>query len=142
MNTTTATAAYRSNILGATGLPKAFLAGMFRRDGLFGRESSLSPDEQAVLQSRLPAIRGLAAPAGVKQFTPRLSVLADLADALISGADASEEQTRAGRAGFDADAVGEVRTVIENVFAVFGPFPAKAGTVPGNGSNQPLAVAA
>lgn len=139
---TTSTTAYRSNILGATGLPKTILAAMFRRDGLFGRDSSLARDEQAVLQSRLPAIRGLAAPAAIKPFMPRLSVLADLADALIGGADASSERERAVRAGLDADAVQEVQTVIGNVFAVFGPFPAKAQTVPGNGSNQVLAAAA
>lgn len=117
--------AYRSNILGATGLPRAILARMFLRDGLFGRDSSLSRDEQSILQSRLPAIRGLAAPAPVKQLTPRLAVLADLADALIGGMEASAQQARALRAGYDAQAVQEVETVIGNVFTVFGPFPAR-----------------
>jgi hypothetical protein len=140
MNTTNSStiSQTRSNILGATGLSKAILAGMFRRDGLFGRDSSLSRDEQSVLQSRLPAVRGLQAPAAVKAQTPRLALLAELADSLVRGADASVLQARALRAGFAADAVSEVETVIGNVFAVFGPFPANSR----DASPAKLAVAA
>jgi hypothetical protein len=142
MNTTNSStlnqAGYRSNILGATGLPKAVLAGMFRRDGLFGRDSSLSGEEQSVLQSRLPAVRGLKALAAIRPLTPRLAVLADLADALVRGADASAQQARALRAGFGAHAVLEVETVVGNVFAVFGPFAAQTRAA----SSGSLAVAA
>jgi hypothetical protein len=129
MNTTNSSntqAGYRSNILGATGLPKAFLADMFRRDGLFGRDSSLSRDEQAVLQSRLPAVRGLKVSAQVKPLTPSLAVLAELADSLVRGADTSAQQARALRAGFAEDVISEVVTVVGNVFAVFGPFAANS----------------
>jgi len=140
MNTSTSSTTRRgSNILGATGLPRAVLAAMFQRDGLFGRDSSLSREEQAVLQSRLPAIRGLRAPAAVKTLTPRLAVLAELADTLVRGADASAQQARALRAGFERSAVWEVGTVIDNVFTVFGPFAVNTTQAPANGA---LAAAA
>lgn len=142
MNTITHSSAYRSNILGATGLPRAILAAMFLRDGLFGRDSDLSREEQAVLQSRLPAIRGLAAPAPVKPFTPRLSVLADLADALVRGDEASAEQARAVRVGFSAGAVSEIQTVVGSVVEVFGPFAEQSRTGQANQSKQALAAVA
>ena len=142
MNTTNSPSAnnagYRSNILGATGLPRAALADLFRRDGLFGRDSSLDREQQAVLQSRLPAIRGLAASTVVKTLTPCLALIAELADALVRGEDGAEQQARALRAGFDAAVLSEVGAVIGNVFAVFGPFAVKAQAAPAAG----LAVAA
>ncbi len=141
MNTTTHTS-YRSNILGATGLPRAVLATMFQTGGLFGRDSSLSRDEQAVLQSRLPAVRGLKALAVVKALTPRLAVLADLADALVRGGDVAAQQARAVRAGFDTAAVSEVETVVGNVFAVFGPFAANTLEVSGQNFSEQMAAAA
>ena len=141
MNTTTNNS-YRSNILGATGLPRAVLAYMFRTDGLFGRDSSLSRDEQAVLHSRLPAVRGLKAPAEVKALTPRLAVLADLADALVRGGDVAAQQARAVRAGFEAAAISEVETVIGNVHAVFGPFAANTVEMSVSNFSERVAAAA
>lgn len=110
-----------SNILGATGLPRAVLAAIFRRDGLFGRDSDLSPTEQAVLQSRLPAIDGLKAPAVPAALTPRLAALAAYTEALVAGRDATWSRAALAEAGVAAAAISEVATVVGNVFTVFRP---------------------
>ena len=113
----------RSNILGVTGLSRASLAAMFRRNGLFGRDSALSPAEQAVLQSRLPVIEGLPARVAPAFMTLRLTAFADYAESLVARRDAARAQARLERLGLSEAAITEVRTVIENVFVVFAPKP-------------------
>ena len=87
MNTRTPVNEVRSNILGVTGLSRAVLAGLFRSRGLFGRDSRLGDTEQAVVQSRLPAIEGIAALPVPALQSPRLKALADYTDALVAGRD-------------------------------------------------------
>uniref|UniRef100_UPI0025FD1D80 hypothetical protein n=1 Tax=uncultured Nevskia sp. TaxID=228950 RepID=UPI0025FD1D80 len=82
----------RSNILAVTGLPRPLLAAMFRRAGLFGRDSVLTVVEQAVVQSRLPAVPSLAVPSAPSILGTRLKLLADYVDALVAERDASAEQ--------------------------------------------------
>ena len=119
---TRATAGADSNILGATGLPRAVLAAMFRRDGLFGRDSALSYSEQAVLQSRLPRITGLKPLVAPAVLNARLQALAAYTDALVEGRDAGAERSRLVREGLKASAIDEVAIVVANVRVVFGAF--------------------
>jgi hypothetical protein len=120
---------YQSNILGATGLSRAALAGMFRSNGLFGSDSSLAATEQALLLSRLPPIAGLRAPAILPKGNPRLEALSGLADALIAGDESavSVKAIAAHSEGLSAPALSEIATVIESVRAVFG-FPPEHAT--------------
>lgn len=114
----------RTNILAVTGLPRPLLAAMFRRAGLFGRDSALTVVEQAVVQSRLPAVPSLAAPSAPSILGSRLKLLADYVDAVVAERDASAEQARLAREGYSAAAIGEAAITVDNVRTVFGPFAA------------------
>ncbi|MBA4283907.1 MAG: hypothetical protein C0434_00040 [Xanthomonadaceae bacterium] len=111
----------RSSILGVTGLSRPVLAELFRRRGLFGRDSQLGHAEQAVVQSRLPAIDGIARlPVTVLQ-TPRLKALAAYVEALVAGGDAGAERSRLQREGLPSAAILEAAVTVDNVRTVFGP---------------------
>ncbi len=120
----------RTNIVAVTGLPRPLLAAMFRRAGLFGRDSALTVVEQAVVQSRLPAVPNLAAPSAPSILGPRLKLLADYVDAVVAERDASAEQARLAREGYSQAAIGEAAITVDNVRTVFGLFPVTAGAVP------------
>ncbi len=120
----------RSNILAVTGLPRPLLAAMFRRAGLFGRDSVLTVVEQAVVQSRLPAVPSLAVPSAPSILGTRLKLLADYVDALVAERDASAEQARLAREGYSEAAIGEAAVTVDNVRTVFGLFPVTASAVP------------
>ncbi len=112
----------RSNILGVTGLPRAVLADLFRSRGLFGRDSRLASAEQAVVQSRIPAIPGVPTlPVPVLQ-TPRLKALAEFTDALVAGRDAVTARERLLREGLSSAAMSEAAITVDNVRVVFGEF--------------------
>lgn len=119
----------RSNILGVTGLSRAVLADLFRRRGLFGRDSQLSHSEQAVVQSALPTIAGLAAPSAPKFLSPRLKALADYSAARVAGGDASAEYRRLVDHGLSGSAIREAAITIDNVRVVFGTTLAAAKPV-------------
>lgn len=110
-----------ANILGVTGLPRHTLAAMFRRDGLFGRDSALAPAEQAVVQATLSAIPGLKPRAIATGSAPHLAVLADYVSALAVGRAAIAERLRLEAAGLTSAAINEVATVVDNVLVVFQP---------------------
>ncbi len=140
MNTHTATNEVRSNIIGATGLSRAVLAEMFRRRGLFGRDSQLGNAEQAVVQSRLPKIAGIAALPVIALQTPRLKALADYVEALVAGRDATEARSRLVREGLSSVAILEAATTVDNVRVVFGAVatrPVTAKPVIANEAAQP-----
>lgn len=110
-----------SNILGATGLSRRALAAMFVRDGLFGRDSDLTPAEQAAVQAALPELAGLKRPAAVSSVTPRLRALADYVAALVQGRAAAGERSRLEASGMSSAAISEVATLVEDLLAVFQP---------------------
>ena len=120
----------RTNIVAVTGLPRPLLAAMFRRAGLFGRDSALTVVEQAVVQSRLPAVPNLAAPSAPSILGTRLKMLADYVDAVVAERDASAERARLAREGYSEAAIGEAAITVDNVRIVFGLFPVAAGAVP------------
>lgn len=136
MNTNIATTEVRSNILGATGLSRAVLAEMFRRRGLFGRDSQLGNTEQAVVQSLLPKIPGIAALPVIALQTPRLKALAAYTEALVAGRDAAAERSRLQREGLSSLAILEAAITVDNVRTVFGPIAVRTATT------QPADVAA
>ena len=113
-------------ILAVTGLSRRSLAAMFRRDGLYGRDSALSAIEQAVVQSRLPAIDGIASLPVTALQTPRLKALADYVEALVAGRDAGAERSRVIAAGLSSAAVLEAAVTVDNVRTVFGPIASRA----------------
>jgi len=121
----------RTNILAVTGLSRRSLAAMFRRDGLYGHDSALSTIEQAVVQSRLPAIEGLATPATPSILDGRLKRLADYVEALQAGRDAGIERQRLQAEGYAPAAIREAAVTVDNVRVVFGPVAAVAATQPG-----------
>lgn len=124
----------RSNILGVTGLPRAVLADLFRSRGLFGRDSQLASAEQAVVQSRIPAIPGVPTlPVPVLQ-TPRLKALAEFTDALVAGRDAATARERLLREGLSSAAMSEAAITVDNVRVVFGEFRIAAPAI------MPIAV--
>lgn len=114
----------RTNILGVTGLSRAVLADLFRRRGLFGRDSRLSDAEQAVIENRLPAIDGIARRPTIRLQTPALKALADVVDTLLAAGDATESRHRAQAAGLSSAALTEAAITVDNLRVVFGPFPA------------------
>lgn len=109
-----------SNILGATGLSRARLAELFRQQGLFGRESDLSPAEQALVQSRFGHIPGLRPRPASTLMTPRLRALAAYTDARIAQRALRAGEQALVEAGYSFAAISEVGRVIENVRTVFG----------------------
>lgn len=113
--------AFRSNIVGVTGLSRAALATLFRANGLFGADSELSAAEQAVVQGSLPRIAGLKARGSASRNTPRLAALGDYVEALVAGRSGIGERARAEAAGLSSRAAGEAATVVGDVFAVFEP---------------------
>lgn len=113
----------RSNILGVTGMPRHVLAAMFRRDGLFGRDSQLTPAEQAVVQAALPRIAGLKLLAIAGSKTPLLAALADYVSTLVVAGTAVRERRCLETAGLSEAAIHEVATVVDNVLVVFQPKP-------------------
>ena len=120
MNTLSQDQEVRSNVLGVTGLSRAVLAALFRSRGLFGRDSQLSSAEQAVVQSRLPAIDGIAALPVPALQSPRLKALADYTDARVAGREGSIERSRLLAAGLSSSAILEAAITVDNVRAVFG----------------------
>lgn len=125
MNTTASTFP-RSNLIGVTGLSRSVLAAMFRSDGLYGRDSALSANEQAVVQSRLPQIVGLKGPNAPAILGGRLQLLADYVDAVVAGRDSGAEQARLQAAGYSRRAISEAAITVDNVRTVFGAFPIAA----------------
>jgi len=124
MNTQNPISATRSSILGVTGLSRPVLAEMFRRRGLFGRDSQLGTVEQAVVQGRLPAIDGLAPLPVPALQTPRLKALAAYVEALVAGRDAGVERSRLLSEGLPSAAILEAAVTVDNVRTVFGPLVA------------------
>lgn len=124
-----------TSLRGATGLSRAALAAMYRHDGFFGRDSDLSAAEQAIVQSRLGPVPGIAPRPATTWLTPRLRVLAAYADALIAGDNGERQRAGLEARGFRPAAISEVRTVVEDVREIFGPL---AGATAG----EPLVIAA
>lgn len=122
----------RTNIVAVTGLSRRSLAAMFRRDGLYGRDSALSAIEQAVVQNRLPAIDGLATSAAPAILDGRLKRLADYVEALQAGRDAGIERQRLQAEGYSPAAIREAAITVDNVRIVFAPVAAAAAAQPGN----------
>lgn len=114
-----------SNVFGATGLSRSVLAAMFRSRGLFGRESDLTPAEQAVVQSRLPAIKGLPSRPTLAPLDARLLALSAFTDVAVrsGGRLAGRDQAQLVAAGFSSGAVSEVLRVVRDVRDVFGLVP-------------------
>lgn len=110
-----------SNIRGATGLSRATLAAMFRRDGLFGPDSALSPSEQAVVLACL-RIPGLTSSSVVPQTTARLEVLKHMTMFLLrsGGVASADVESRLASAGFDKSARRELWRVVKIAGDVFG----------------------
>lgn len=111
----------RANILGVTGMPRHVLAAMFRRDGLFGRDSQLTPAERAVVQAALPRIAGLKPLAIASSETPLLVALADYVSTLAVAGTAVSERRCLETAGLSEAAINEAATVVDNVLVVFQP---------------------
>lgn len=117
----------RTNIVAVTGLSRPVLATMFRRAGLFGRDSALTPVEQAVIQSRIPAVPSLRAPTAPSILGSRLKLLADYVDALVAGRDVDVERNRLAREAYSEAAIEEAAIVVDNVRTVFGEASNTAG---------------
>lgn len=120
MSTQTALPEARSTILGATGLPRAVIAALYRSRGLFGPDSQLSAAEQAVIRSRLPALPGIAAAAAPAFRSTRLKRLADYVDALIAGREGRAEREPLLAEGLSRAAAAEAALTVDNVRVVFG----------------------
>jgi hypothetical protein len=115
-----------SNILGATGLSKRTLAAYFRQTGLFGRDSSLSREQQAAVYSRLPAIEGLRVPVVNLQPTSQLRAIAELTESAVAEEDLAQARARARSQGVSDEVIAEICTVVANALLLFGPFSATA----------------
>lgn len=112
-----------SSILGATGLSRPQLAALFREQGLFGRESNLSPAEQALVQNRLGDIPGLRPRPATTWLTPRLRALAQYTDARIAQREPQSERAQLEAMGLSRAAIREVDRLVEDVRVVFGLRP-------------------
>lgn len=114
----------RSNIRGATGLSRRALAGVIAEVGLFGRDSALGQTDQAIVQSMIGPIPGVASvEQSVQQHSgQRCQVLAELTqDAIIGGGVASQATRVAARnIGLATSQINEIERVIAKVSAVFG----------------------
>jgi len=132
-----------STILGATGLSKRALAAYFRQAGLFGRDSSLSREQQAAVYSRLPAIEGLRVPVVNLQPTSQLRAVAELAESAVAGEDLTQARARTRSQGVTDEVIAEICTVVANALLVFGPFsPPAALPLPAVRTAAPLSAAA
>jgi hypothetical protein len=129
MNAQGKTSTPASTILGATGLSKQALAAYFRQAGLFGRDSSLSREQQAAVYSLLPPIEGLRVAIVNLQPTSQLRAVAELATSAVAGNDLAEAQARARSQGVTDEVIAEIGTVVADAVAVFGPF-APASSLP------------
>jgi len=111
-----------SSVLSATGLSRKALAELFRRDGLFGHESDLSPVEQAILQSRLGHIPGLKARPVLAPTDARLVALENFTDAVVQAGGVVDERDEAQlvAAGYSEAATSEVVRVVNLARDVFG----------------------
>lgn len=98
---------------------------MFRRDGLFGRDSDLSPAEQAVVQSQIGPVSGLRSRPVLAPIDARLQALTAYTRAVVAdqGATKPKEAQQLVAAGFSRAAVSEVGHVVRNVREVFGSQP-------------------
>ena len=139
MNTQTNTTT--STILGATGLSKGALAAYFLKAGVFGRDSSLSREQQAAVHSRLPAIEGLRVSMVNLQPTSQLRAIAELTESAVAGEDLTQAQARASSQGVADGVIAEIRSVVANALLVFGPFSAPA-VLPAVRTTVPLSAAA
>lgn len=110
-----------SNILGATGLSRATLAAMFRREGLFGPDSAFSTSEQAVVLACL-RIPGLPSASVMPETTARLEVLKHMTMFLLrsGGVASADVKSRLAAAGFDKSARRELWRVVKIAGDVFG----------------------
>lgn len=127
-----------NSVLSATGLPRRALAELFRRDGLFGSESDLAPVEQAIVQSRLGRIPGLASPPVLAPTDARLVALETFTDAAArNGGNASRaEQAQLEAAGYSAAQVSEVVRVVRIARDVFGPVRKAQAIAPARAANR------
>jgi len=114
-----------SGIRSATGLPRSAIASYYRSNGLFGRDSDLSVDEQRVIRRRLGPLPGVpevaAADRSRAPSAPRLQDVADYVDALIAGRDTLAERARLARSDVSPAAQSEIERTIQNVQDIFGP---------------------
>jgi hypothetical protein len=119
-----------SGVLSATGLSRTVLATLFRQNGLFGRESDLSPVEQAIVQSRLGPISGLPARPVLAPTDARLVALESFTDGLVrnGGRVTAADEAQLVAAGYAEAAVTEVVRVVRLARDVFGLVPARNDT--------------
>ncbi|MGB0956078.1 MAG: hypothetical protein ACPGZP_08760 [Panacagrimonas sp.] len=112
----------RSNILGVTGMSRRALADMFRHHGLFGRQSHLNQDQQAVVQAQIGPIPGLRRRPQVLTQAPALQALAAFTRALVSrnGEYEAIDQSALRSAGLRRQQISEVITTVQSVRDVFG----------------------
>lgn len=110
------------SVLSATGLGRKLLADMFRRDGLFGRDSDLSPVEQAIVQSRLGYIAGLRPRPVLAPADARLVALENFTDGLVNagGRVQAGDEAQLVAAGYSPAAASEVVRVVRLARDVFG----------------------
>ena len=130
-----------STILGATGLSKRALAAYFLQTGLFGRDSSLSREQQAAVYSRLPVIAGLRVPVVNLQPALQLRAVAELTTSAVAGEAVSKAQARASSQGVADEVIAEICTVVADALLVFGPFVPPAA-LPTMSAAAPLSAAA
>lgn len=125
------------SVLSATGLGRRALADLFRRDGLFGAESDLAPVEQAIVQSRLGRIPGLASRPVLAPTDARLVALENFTDAVVlSGTASRAERAQLEAAGYDAAQVSEVVRVVRIARDVFGPVRHSVAIEPARAANR------
>jgi hypothetical protein len=129
-----------STILGATGLSQRWLAAYFLQVGLFGRDSSLSREQQAAVYSRLPAIEGLHVPVVNLQPSSQLRAIAELAESVVAGEEPTQARARARIQGLADEVIAEICTVVANALLLFGPFSPRAAL--SKVRTAPLSVAA
>jgi hypothetical protein len=129
MSTQTAPSEVRSTILGVTGLSRPVIAALYRSRGLFGADSQLAAAEQAVVQSRLPALPGVAAGTPPAFRSSRLKRLADYVDARLAGRDGAAEREQLIAEGLSRAAILEAALTVDNVRVVFG-LPATVAAAP------------
>ncbi len=130
-----------SSVLSATGLSRKVLAALFRQDGLFGHESDLSPVEQAIVQSRLGYIPGLAARPVLAPTDARLVALENFTEGLVNagGFIRTRDEAQLVAAGYSVAAVSEVVRVVRLARDVFGLVPQARSAA---ASNRPVVARA
>ena len=112
----------RQNILGATGLSRATLAQVIAEIGLFGGDSELPRQDQAVVQSVIGPLPGLGPVEAPSTDPARSRAVAELTRDALAGAGQAGALTRdaAARAGLNTRQIQEVQRVVTTVRDVFG----------------------